>query len=156
SSSISLASGSVLHVPAGATLAFDHDNGLNNSQGFFNAGGAASTIQNDGIIRKLAGNTGNTFFRVPHNLSSSRHLEGLSGTIVISTGGSSTGGSFLATAPGIFNFANTFTYDAATSMTGTGNYQFTGGTHTISGIYNVSGDTTINGGNVNFNSVPTI
>ena len=156
SSNISLISGAILHVPSGATLAFDHDNGLFNNQGLFNGGGSASTITNDGTIRKLAGNTGNTFFGVAVNLSATGHFESLSGILQISTAGSSTGGAFLATSPGAFNFTSDFTYDAATSITGTGNYIFSGGTHTIFGTYNVSGDTTVSGATLLFNSTPTI
>src|SRR4029077_18090438 len=87
-------------------------------------------------------------------MSPTGRLEVLSGTISLSSTGSSIGGTFLVTSPGTLNFSGAYTTDAATSFTGSGNYVFSSGTVTITGIYNVTGDTLISGGTLALNAPP--
>jgi len=156
SNSIVFVSGAVLHVPATTTLVFDQDGGLSNNQGLINGGGALSSVLNDGIIRKAAANTGSTTINsgIAFNMSATGRLEVLSGTISLSATGASTGGTFVVTSPGTLNFNGSYATDAATSFTGSGNYVFSSGTVTITGTYNVTGDTLISGGTFAMNATP--
>src|SRR6185295_6810080 len=78
-------------------------------------------------------------------LNNSGLVDVQTGTLVLSGNGTSTGGTFTVPAAATLEFANSYTLDNASSLTGAGTVRFTGGNVTSNGIYNV-GTTEIAGG----------
>src|SRR6185295_5223898 len=78
-------------------------------------------------------------------LNNSGLVDVQTGTLVLSGNGTSTGGTFTVPAAATLEFANSYTLDNASSLTGAGTVRFTGGNVTSNGTYNV-GTTEIAGG----------
>lgn len=131
---------------AGADLDFQSDADI------LTFGTGPFTINNLGRIRKLGG-AGESFINAEVN--NDGLVEGLSGSLVLNGGGTSTG-SYAANTGGTVDFRNgthTITLGNGQSVSGTGTIKVSGGTTTISGpgTYDLAGTTLLIGGVINFN-----
>ena len=114
---------------------------------------ANSRFRNDGTFTKTGAGHDHTPFRPPlrqqwHRPRDLRHVA------TEAHGGTSTAGTFDVAGGAALEFANDYTLDAASSVSGAGAGLFTGGTVTINGTYALGGPTTISGG-ATFNTPTT-
>ena len=140
-----------------ATFELSNDAGLGNSQGFFDDGAGGGTFNNEGMLRKLTGNSGiSRFSGVAFNNTGTVEVQ--AGTLALGGGGTHNGATFTAVAPGVLDFAGgDHMLDAVCIVTGSGTAAFSGGTATLLGFYSVSGTTRVSGGEVMLNgSVGTV
>jgi hypothetical protein len=111
-------------------------------------GGAASSFDNLGTLRKATGHATTAFNQGPFN--NAGLVEVLSGTLALSGGGTSTG-TFTVAAGATLNFGGgTHVLGETASLTGAGTARFGGGTTTLDGTYDVTGGTLVNGGIAHF------
>jgi hypothetical protein len=78
------------------------------------------------------------------------------GTLQVRGGGSSTGGTFDVDAGAALRFSTiSYAIDSASLINGAGDVTFSTQTHTLAGVYSITGLTTISGATVNFNTPST-
>src|SRR5262249_27796657 len=136
--------------------------------------GAASAFTNSGTYTK-SGSAGSTTFESGNGgiaFYNSGTVDIQTGTLQINAGGENTTGVFQATTPAVINFNNSYTFDAGTSLAGTGPKNLAGGTATLTGTVNVQnlnlvggtlagtqtiiGDLTWTAGNLNSGGTTTV
>jgi len=138
------------------TFELSNDAGLG-SQGFFDDGTGGGTFNNEGTLRKLSSNSGTSRFSgVTFNNTGSVEVQ--AGRLALGGGGTHSGATFTAVAPGVLDFAGgDHLLDAACNVTGTGTAACSGGTAIHLGAYSVSGTTRVSGGELMLNgSVGTV
>ena len=112
-------------------------------------GGAASTIDNAGMLEKTAGAGLTTVWPIVNN---SGTVQAGSGTLSLNGGGTSSG-SFSASDGATLSFGGgTQTLGAAAQVSGAGTIGFSDGITTLAGSYAVTGTTLIDGGTANFDT----
>src|SRR5260221_16868 len=120
--------------------------------------GATGTIAitNSGTIKKSAG-TGSSTLAVPLVAQNGSQFLAQSGTFNLAAVTSS-GATFNASSGATLNFntADTRTFDASSTLSGAGNLQWSAGTNTVSGAYNVTGALAVSGGTLTLNSASTL
>ena len=130
-----------------ATFSVLSDGDAMGTQGFMGAG----IFTNSGTFQKNAmANTGETRVAVEFNNNGGTVQVG-NGTLSFAGGGTSTGGTFVSTAPGTLEFesANGFAFNAASAISGTGAVALRSNA-TVAGSYNVTGATEVGGQMVQF------
>jgi hypothetical protein len=140
--------GAVVNNQTGATFAAQSD------VYFYAYTGDSPTFNNAGTFTKAA-SSGTTTMQGLFNNTGTVDVQ--SGTLALTGGGVSTGGTFTAEAGKTLVFGGGyFTIDSASTINdnGAGAVTFSSGTVDILGTYNVAGTTTISGGVVNFFASP--
>ncbi|MBA3963745.1 MAG: S-layer family protein, partial [Chthoniobacterales bacterium] len=128
--------------------------GNTGSDGFFDNGGGG-TFNNTGTFTR---NTGTTGFFIGSNIvfNNTGTVNVQSGLLSLGGGdGGSTTGDFNVSAGATLNFASDFNLAAASSVSGAGSVDFSFGTISVAGAYNVTGTSNFSGATVNFNSTVT-
>jgi len=150
---IGAAGGMLLRLQSGGT--FDNLGTFtslgNGSQVAYN-GGLASFV-NSGTLNV---NAPGTTFTIGSNVSlaSSGAINVQSGTLIMQSLDGGLTGTFTVSASSTLQFDANYTLTATSSITGAGVVRFDSGTVTINGVYGVN-DTSLTGGNVNFNTAVT-
>jgi hypothetical protein len=111
-----------------------------------NAGGG--TIGNAGLLRKTT-TTGTTTIGGGVAFINTGDVQVQSGTLDLAGGGSASG-TFEVSANATVQFGGGYTLSLASSVTGAGSANFSGGTVNAGGIYNLTGTNTFSGATVNF------
>jgi hypothetical protein len=127
-----------------STFAITGDGGaMNGAQGF---GGSGVFINRGTLQKTAAANSGQTqFFNVGFN-NAGGTVQVAHGTLQLSGGGTSTGGTFTISAPGGIDFDNgSFSFDTGSSIGGSGAVELSANA-TVACPFNVTGATTIAGG----------
>jgi uncharacterized repeat protein (TIGR01451 family) len=133
------------------TIDFQGDGGL------YMSGTVGSTaLINSNIVKKSAG-TGAAAINVPLTAQSGSQLLLQSGSLYLGAVTSS-GASFSATVGTTLNFYynEARTFDASSSISGAGTVQFSSGTATVGGTYNVTGATKAAGGTTTLSSITSV
>ena len=145
--------GAVFNNLAGATLDAKHTGDL-----WFDRSGTTALSEpqfnNAGLLEKTTG-SGSSGFDLNFNNLSTGSVDAQIGTINLVRGGTS-GGSFVAQGGATLLFSGgTHSLDAASSITGGGTVQVSGGTVNMAGTHNVTGTTRLSGGTFNLNAAGT-
>jgi len=136
--------GAVLNNPAGSVFDIQSDG----STGFT---GAPGRIDNAGILRKSA-RTGTTAIDGAF-LNNSGTVDIASGTLHLGFSGSSTSGSFTVQAGATLDFFfGTHRLGDTSAILGAGIVRFSGAAVTLTGAYNLTGDTVISAGTAQFDA----
>lgn len=113
-------------------------------------GGTSNNFNNFGTLRK-SGGTGISSFE--YYVNNYGLIEVQTGTLYFGAGGTHAGGDFILSPGSTIDFAaGNHTFNAASSVTGTGTVLISPTTFTMDGIYDIIGSTTIGGGTINFDS----
>src|ERR1043165_3058864 len=133
--------GNYFYMQNGATLT---NSGVIDFQGdggglFLNGAVGAISITSSGTIKKSAG-TGTSYVQLPLTAQSGAQVLAQSGTLQV-YGVTSSGATFDSSATLLFASGDTRTFDAASTISGSGTVTFNAGTNTVSGTYNVTGAT---------------
>ena len=136
--------GNYFYMQNGATLT---NSGVIDFQGdggglFLNGAVGAISITSSGTIKKSAG-TGTSYVQLPLTAQSGAQVLAQSGTLQV-YGVTSSGATFDSSATLLFASGDTRTFDAASTISGSGTVNFNAGTNTVSGTYNVTGATVNN------------
>lgn len=120
---------------------------------FHNMGGTVPQLANlaGGVVQRSIG-TGTVDVRAAVN--SAGTVQVLSGTLALNGGGTS-GGSFTAVPGSELTFGGVHALTAAASLSAGGRVTFATGSTTIGGVYDVTGQTQLTLGNVQFNGLDT-
>ncbi len=115
-----------------------------------NFGGVAGTFANAGTFNKSGVGTTTDVGTLFNNTGTVNIDEG---TLQLSGGGTSTGGTFAVDAAATLRFSSgTYSTNNTSAISGAGDVTFTNATVTLDGAYTVTGATTVSGGIVNFNA----
>ena len=122
----------------------------------YTTAGGVPQFNNLGTLRKSAG-TGTSTIDIPVNSSSPVEVQ--TGTLSLTLGGASSG-NFTVSSGAVLHFGggtHTITLGDGESISAAGRVRFSAGTTSIGGAgdYNVTGNTEVTGGTVNFNGVAT-
>ena len=109
-------------------------------------GGGFNLVGNAGLVRKTGG-TGSTTITAPFVNTGDVQVQ--SGTFDVAGGGSASG-TFEVSANAFLQLGNTYTLSLASSVTGAGNANFSGGTINAAGTFNLNGTNIFSGATVNF------
>lgn len=113
-------------------------------------GGSSNNFNNYGTLRK-SGGTGISSFE--YYVNNYGLIEVQSGTLYFGASGTHAGGDFVLSPGSTIDFAaGNHTFDASSSVTGTGTVLISPTLFAMDGIYNITGSTTIGGGTINFDS----
>ena len=132
-----------------STGSFDHQG---NSAFNFNAGGTATQFNNAGTFTRTVGTGTASYNGVTFNNSGSVTLS--TGTLHLVGGGTASGSLSVASGAGL-SLSSSYTFQATSSVSGTGTITFNTGAHAIGGTYNVTGTTKVTGGSATWSTVVT-
>src|ERR1017187_6100384 len=111
-------------------------------------GGGVNAFGNAGLLRKTGG-TGATAMASGVPFVNSGDVQVQSGTLNVAGGGSASG-TFEVSANATLQFGGNYSLSAASGITGAGSANFSGGTITAGGTYNLTGTNTFSGATVTF------
>ncbi len=139
--SIDLVDGAVFNNAAGATFLIENYVDQIDGDGVFN---------NAGDFVKTPTNALNGFNTIACAFNNTGSVEDQASQLSLTGGVTSTGGAFISDAGVVLSLASEVSLDDATTVTGAGEVDFFGDVVTMTGLYNVTGQTVIDANQVDF------